>query len=67
MIIIPQRDDTLARFPRSAGEGALVNLMDRLGAWNDTPPEAPADSGRPKLLGGRVVVVDLRYREQGVD
>jgi hypothetical protein len=41
MIIIPQRDDTVARFPRSAGEGALVNLMDRLGAWNDTPPEHP--------------------------
>jgi hypothetical protein len=39
MIAIPQRDGTVRRFPRSAGDEALANLMDRLGAGEDAPPE----------------------------
>jgi hypothetical protein len=41
MIEIPQRDGTVARFPRSAGMDAYMNLMDRLGAGEDAPPEHP--------------------------
>jgi hypothetical protein len=41
MIEIPQRDGTVKRFPRSAGMDAYMNLMDRLGAGEDAPPEHP--------------------------
>jgi hypothetical protein len=41
MIEIPQRDGTVARFPRSAGMDAYMNLFDRLGAGEDAPPEHP--------------------------
>jgi hypothetical protein len=41
MITIPQKDGPVARFPPGAGEEALVNLMDRLGAGEDAPPEHP--------------------------
>jgi len=41
MIEIPQRDGTVTRFPVRAGWDALMNLMDRLGAGEDAPPEHP--------------------------
>jgi hypothetical protein len=41
MIEIPQRDGSVARFPARAGWPAFMNLMDRLGAGEDAPPEHP--------------------------
>jgi hypothetical protein len=39
MIEIPQKDGTVKRFPQSAAKDAFMNLMDRLGAGEDAPPE----------------------------
>ncbi len=41
MIVIPQRDGTERRFPRSAGMEAFVNLMNRKGSGEEAPPEHP--------------------------
>ena len=41
MIAIPQRDATVKRFPASEGIDAFMNLMDRLGAGDNAPPEHP--------------------------
>jgi hypothetical protein len=41
MIEIPQRDGSVALFPARAGWDAFMNLMDRLGAGEDAPPEHP--------------------------
>ena len=41
MIVIPQRDGTERRFPRSAGMEAFVNLMDRMGSGEEALPEHP--------------------------
>ena len=41
MIIIPQRDGTVRRFPAEEGMKAYMNLMERLGAGEDAPPEHP--------------------------
>ena len=41
MIVIPQLDGTVARFPQSAGMDAFINLMDRLGAGEGAAPEYP--------------------------
>jgi hypothetical protein len=41
MIEIPQQDGTVARFPQSSAAEAYMNLMDRLGAGEDAPPEHP--------------------------
>jgi len=41
MISIPQRDGTVRRFPAGTDKEAFTNLMDRLGAGEDTPPEHP--------------------------
>ena len=41
MIVIPQLDGTVKRFPSSAGVDAYMNLMDRLGTGEDAPPEHP--------------------------
>jgi hypothetical protein len=41
MLVIPQRDGTVARFPVSEAAEAYLNLMDRLGAGEDAPPEHP--------------------------
>ncbi len=40
-IEIPQIDGTVARFPASASREAFKNLMDRMGAGEDRPPEHP--------------------------
>ena len=41
IIAIPQQNGTVRRFPQSAGMDAYMNLMDRLGAGEDAPPEHP--------------------------
>jgi len=43
MIEIPQAkpDGKVKRFPKSAGVDAFINLMDRMGAGDDAPPEHP--------------------------
>jgi hypothetical protein len=41
MIVIPQKDGTVKRFPREAGMEAFMNHMDRLGGGEDAPPEHP--------------------------
>ena len=41
MIVIPQIDGTVARFPQSAGKDAFINSFDRMGAGEDAPPEHP--------------------------
>ncbi len=41
MVAIPQQDGTLAKFPQSAATDAYVNVMDRLGAGDEAPPEHP--------------------------
>jgi hypothetical protein len=41
MIVIPQTDGTVKRFPQPAGLEAFLNLMDRMEAGEDAPPEHP--------------------------
>ena len=41
MIVIPQKDGTVKRFPASAKKDAYLNLCERLGAGEDAPPEHP--------------------------
>jgi hypothetical protein len=41
MITIPQPDGTVERFSPSAGMNAFLNLMHRMGAGHDAPPEHP--------------------------
>jgi hypothetical protein len=38
---IPQKDGTVARFPKSEGIVAYINWFDRMGAGEDAPPEHP--------------------------
>ncbi len=40
-IVIPQRDRTVKKFPQSAARDAFINLMGRMGAGEDAPPEHP--------------------------
>jgi len=41
MIVIPQKDGTVKKFPQSAAKDAFLNLTDRMGAGEDAPPEHP--------------------------
>jgi hypothetical protein len=41
MIIVPQQDGTVARFPKSEGIEAFLNWFDRLDAGDVAPPEHP--------------------------
>jgi hypothetical protein len=43
MIVIPQADGTVKRFPQSAAKEAFMNAMARMGAGSeaDAPPEHP--------------------------
>jgi hypothetical protein len=41
MVVIPRRDGTVKKFPQSAARDAFINLMDRMGAGEDAPPEHP--------------------------
>jgi hypothetical protein len=38
MLVIPQRDGTVVRFPSYEGMEAYMNLMERLGAGEDARP-----------------------------
>jgi hypothetical protein len=63
MITIPQRDGTLRRFPPDAGEDALLNFIDRIGAGEDAPPEHPLmeaarNSSEPKWAGSFFAIND---------
>ena len=63
MITIPQRDGTLRRFPSGAGEEALLNFIDRIGAGEDAPPEllmieAARNSSEPRWAGSFFAVND---------
>ena len=40
-VAIPQMDGTTARFSRSAVREAYLNMVERLGASEDAPPEHP--------------------------
>ena len=40
-VSIPQRDGTVARFPKAALRDSFLNLMARLGAGEEAPPEHP--------------------------
>ena len=41
MLVIPQLDGSVARFPASAAEAAFVNAMARFGDEENAPPEHP--------------------------
>ena len=63
MLVIPQRDGTAKRFPPGAGINAYMNLMDRLGAGEDAPPEHPLieaarNSSDPRWLNTFYAVED---------
>ena len=63
MLVIPQRDGTVKRFPPGAGTDAFMNLMERLGAGEDAPPEHPLieaarTSSEPKWLHSLFAVED---------
>ena len=56
VVSIPQRDGTVARFPKTALRDSFLNLMNRLGAGEGAPPEHPLieavrNSGDPKWSG----------------
>ena len=55
MLVIPQKDGTVKRFPPDTGIDAYINFMDRLGTGEDAPPEHPLieaarNSSDPKWL-----------------
>jgi hypothetical protein len=63
MLVIPQRDGTVKRFPPGAGIDVYMNMMDRLGAGEDAPPEHPLieaarNSSDPKWLHSFFAVED---------
>ncbi len=63
MLIIPQRDGTVKKFPPGAGMDAYMNMMERLGAGEDAPPEHPLiaaarNSSDPKWLHSFFAVED---------
>jgi hypothetical protein len=63
MIAIPQLDGTVKRFPQTAGMDAFLNLMDRMGAGEDAPPEHPLiaaarNSSEPKWANSIYAVED---------
>jgi hypothetical protein len=63
MLIIPQQDGTVKRFPPGAGKDAFMNFMDRLGAGEDAPPEHPLieaarNSSESKWAGSFFAVED---------
>jgi hypothetical protein len=41
MVDVPQRDGTVKRFTLAEAQDAYLNMMDRLGAGEDAPPEHP--------------------------
>lgn len=62
-VAIRQKDGTVVRFQAGADEAAFVNLMARLGAGEDAPPEHPLiaaarNSSDPKWSGSFVAAED---------
>jgi hypothetical protein len=62
-VAIRQKDGTVVRFPAGADGEAFVNLMSRLGAGEDAPPEHPLiaaarNSSDPKWSGSFVAAED---------
>ena len=57
MILIPQQDGTVARFPESALQEAFLCAMTRLRGGPDVPPRHP-------LLEAARNSSDLRWRER---
>ena len=56
MVVIPQQDGTVKKFPQLALRDAMANFYDRLGAGEDAPPEHPLieaarNSSDPKWTG----------------
>ena len=56
MVVIPQQDGTVKKFPHSALLDAYSNFFDRLGAGDAAPPEHPLveaarNSSDPKWSG----------------
>jgi hypothetical protein len=63
MIVIPQKDGTVKRFPPDASMDAYINFMDRLSGGEDAPPEhsliaAARNSSDPKWLHSFFAVED---------
>jgi hypothetical protein len=63
MLVIPQRDGTVKKFPPGAGADAYMNMMDRLGAGEDAPTEHPLieaarNSSDPRWLNTFYAVED---------
>ena len=63
VLIIPQREGTVKRFPPGAGKDAYMNMMDRLDAGEVAPPEHPLieaarNSSDPKWLHSFFAVED---------
>jgi hypothetical protein len=55
-ITIRQRDGTVRCFPPGAGEEALLNFVERIGAGEEAPPEHPLmeaarNSSEPRWAG----------------
>jgi hypothetical protein len=63
MLVIPQRNGPVKKFPPGAGMDAYMNMMDRLGAGEEAPPEHPLieaarNSSDPKWLHSFFAVED---------
>ena len=63
MLTVRQTDGTVRRFPAGATEVAFVNLMARMGAGDDAPPEHPLidavrNSSEPDWLGSFFALED---------
>ena len=63
MVVIPQQDGTVAKFPQSGLRDAMANLFDRLGAGEDAPPEHPLieaarNSSDPQWRGSFYAIED---------
>ena len=41
LLLIPQKDGTVLKFPPYAGEDALLNFVERIGAGDEAPEEHP--------------------------
>jgi hypothetical protein len=66
MIVIPQQDGTVKRFPMEEGIAAFMTWMERLGAGEDAPPEHPMlvairNSSDPKWLNS---FYNIEYPEE---
>ena len=68
MLAIPQRDGTVKRFPPGAGTDTYMNLMDRLGAGEQAPPEHPLieaarNSSEPKWFHTHLYQIAMKIHD----